>query len=182
MKIIISCLLIVLAFSGYMALTRDYRIISPYKMEMAPYVSPPTPPEAPASAEIKPEPQGEEIYVYEIENEDEDTDRKAKSDETYPTNVSNNSIEQEIADVFGSESSIALAVAKAESGLNPMAVNRNRNGSKDIGIFQINDRHGWSDEELLDWKNNIRIAKELRDRHGWSEWAVYNNGSYLNYL
>lgn len=179
MKIIISCLLIVLAFSSYMALATDYRFISPYRMERAPYVMPPEPPAAP---EIKPEPQQVETYTYQTKNEDEDTDQKDESEKTQPAYVANNSIEQEIADVFGTECRLALAVAKAESGLNPMAVNRNTNGSKDIGLFQINDQHGWSDEELFDWRTNIRIAKELRDSRGWSEWAVYNNGTYRQFL
>jgi len=194
MKIIISGLLIVLAFSSYMALTTDYRIkavqlSAPPKYETAEYAMPPAPPIAPlpAMAEIRPEPQQEVIYVSTIDEEDLDAeeveeDWKDKPKETYPKYASNNSIEQEIVEVFGAESRIALAVAKAESGLNPRAINRNRDGSRDIGIFQINDRHGWEDEELLDWRGNIRIAKELRDRRGWGEWVVYNNGTYRNFL
>lgn len=188
MKIIISSLLVVLVFASYMALTTGCKVqpavVIP-EIETAVAVPPAPPPMFPISPpEIKPQPQPSETYTYETkdEDEDEDADQKDRSEETQPAYVSNNSIEQEIADVFGSESRLALAVAKAESSLNPMAVNRNRNGSKDIGIFQINDRHGWSDEELFDWRTNIRIAKELRDSRGWREWVVFNNGTYKQFL
>lgn len=192
MKIIITVLLIVLAFSSYMALTTECRIISPPKLEMAPYVTPPAAPlapiPAPPQADTKPEMQMEEDCICEIEAE-EDQDGETETiycqedyEETQPIYASNNSIEQEIVNVFKTESRIALAIAKAESRLNPRAVNKNRNGSKDIGIFQINDKHGWSANDRFDWRKNIQMAKELRDRHGWTEWSVYNNGTYRNFL
>jgi len=93
-----------------------------------------------------------------------------------------NPIMQEIADVFGEEYRLAIAVAMAESELNPTAMNVNMDGSRDIGIFQINERHGWNEEELFDWRTNISIAKYLRDRSGWSTWVAYNNGTYKRYL
>jgi hypothetical protein len=93
-----------------------------------------------------------------------------------------NPIMQEIADVFGDEYRLAIAVAMAESELKPDAVNVNSDGSRDIGIFQINERHGWSEEDLFDWSTNISIAKYLRDRSGWSTWAAYNNETYRRYL
>lgn len=42
---------------------------------------------------------------------------------------------------YGVSRFLLLAVAKHESGLNPAAVNRNRDGSWDIGLMQINT--GW---------------------------------------
>lgn len=187
MKIIISSLLVVLVFSSYMALTTGCKVqpaIAIPEIETAVTVPPAPPPMLPISppVEIKPQPQQSEPYICKTKNEDEDADQKDRSEEAQPANTANNSIEQEIADVFGAESRIALAVAKAESSLNPMAVNANSNGSRDIGVFQINDRHGWSDEQLFDWRTNIRIAKELRDSRGWSEWAVFNNGLYKQFL
>ena len=173
MKFIISILFIILAFSIFMALKTDYKTAQPAKeMQMEGVANIPV-----EVQEVAPEPPPEEVY--DGENE-ENLDTEEITEEEQPTYFSN--IETEIADVFGTESRIALAVAKAESGLNPKAINRNGDGSKDVGIFQINDRHGWSDEERLDWKTNIRLAKELRDSRGWGEWAVYNNGSYINYL
>ena len=188
MKYIITALLIVMAFSGYMALTMDNRsksaqaecqpVLEVHFEEIAP--------EAPAEITREPPPPErppEEIEDSELDDEYSDTQAiPADEPEDLPDYSSSNSIEEEIAEVFGAEHKIAMAIAKAESGLNPRAINRNRDGSKDIGIFQINDRHGWSDEDRFDWKTNIRIAKELRNRRGWTEWAVYNNGSYRNYL
>jgi len=172
MKFIISSLFIILICSLFMALKTDYKTAQPAKEIQLEEVA-----KIPEEVqEAAPEPPQEEVY----DGENEEYLDTEEIQEDQPPYFSN--IETEIADVFGAESRIALAVAKAESGLNPRAINRNTNGSKDVGIFQINDRHGWSDEELLDWKNNIRIAKELRDRRGWSEWVVYSNGSYINYL
>lgn len=183
MKYIISCLLIILAFSSYMALTTDYRFKSA-EGKSQPAIKESVPP---VTVEIAPEPPPEipptESENSEIDDEYSDAEEIPADDPAdLPDYSTGNSIETEIADVFGAESRIALAVAKAESGLNPKAINRNRDGSRDMGIFQINDRHGWSDEERLDWRTNIRIAKELYDSRGWNEWAVYNNGTYRNYL
>ena len=188
MKYIITALLIVLAFSGYMALTMDNKSKSA-QAECQPVLEihfEEIAPEAPAEITREPPPPErppEEIEDSEIDNEYSNTESiRVEQPEDLPDYSSNNSIETEIAEVFGAEHKIAMAIAKAESGLNPGAVNRNRDGSRDIGIFQINDQHGWSEAERLDWKTNIRIAKELRDRRGWNEWAVYKNGSYRYYL
>ncbi|BEV73034.1 MULTISPECIES: lytic transglycosylase domain-containing protein [unclassified Paludibacterium] len=49
------------------------------------------------------------------------------------------------------------AIAKVESGFNPRAVNRNRDGSVDIGLMQVNSRHlaelkkyGYTERELME--------------------------------
>lgn len=41
----------------------------------------------------------------------------------------------------GVDPDLAVRVAKCESGLDPMAVHINKNGSKDRGLFQWNDKH-----------------------------------------
>ena len=96
--------------------------------------------------------------------------------------VPKNSIEEEIKNVFGYEWLLAVAVAKAESGLNPRAVNQNRNGTKDIGVFQINDCHYFTESERFDWRQNIRLAKQVKDTYGWRAWVAYKNGSYRQFL
>ena len=93
-----------------------------------------------------------------------------------------NSIEEIISRTFPEDPRTALAIAKAESGLRADAVGVNRNGTKDAGIFQINDVHGHSLEERLDVSNNIRIAREIYDRRGWDAWSAYLNNSYLKFL
>ena len=62
-------------------------------------------------------------------------------------------------------SSLLHAIARTESALNPQAINRNRNGSRDIGLMQINSswlpvlaRHGIAERDLLDPCTNIRVG------------------------
>lgn len=60
---------------------------------------------------------------------------------------------------------LLYAIAKHESGLNPYAVNRNRNGSVDVGVMQINSIHfqtleklGISKESLWNPETNIQVG------------------------
>ncbi|PIV87852.1 MAG: hypothetical protein COW48_09240 [Hydrogenophilales bacterium CG17_big_fil_post_rev_8_21_14_2_50_63_12] len=39
---------------------------------------------------------------------------------------------------YGVSPQLLYAIARTESGLNPQAIGRNRNGSRDIGLMQIN--------------------------------------------
>lgn len=82
---------------------------------------------------------------------------------------------------------VGVAIALAESGGNPRAVNtKNRNGSRDYGLFQINTVHG----SLLkqgDWADpvdNAKMAlKVYRDSGSkWRPWATYNSGSYRKFF
>lgn len=43
-----------------------------------------------------------------------------------------------------------VKLAKCESSLNPNAINTNKNGTSDKGLFQINDVHGLSDDFRYD--------------------------------
>lgn len=92
-----------------------------------------------------------------------------------------NSIEEIISRMFPEDPKTALAIAKAESGMRADAKNINRNGSNDVGIFQINSIHGHSIEERLDPIENIRMAREIYERRGWEAWSAYNNQKYLQY-
>ena len=89
---------------------------------------------------------------------------------------------------FGSEANIARAIAQAESGMRHDVVSRkNRNGTQDRGIMQINSCHadkvGGDLASLLDPETNIRIAKQIKDSwEGFSAWVTYNNGNYKKYL
>lgn len=95
-------------------------------------------------------------------------------------------IETCIMYVFGPDYKIALAVAKAESGLNPKAVGYNRDQygnvlSRDVSIFQLNDYYHkgvWQMSTL----ENIEYAHKLYLATGWKSWAAYNNLSYLTFL
>lgn len=78
-----------------------------------------------------------------------------------------------IVEVFGDDADDAITLLnKCEnSDLNPNAVNYNNNGTTDTGVFQINSIHGYSQEYLFDWHNNVDVAYQIFIRSGWSAWA-----------
>ena len=207
MKYIISFLIVVLGFSFFMAIARDYTLYKQIEIGIAPKVEPPAPPvqnsmqhqslpppaspptapalPPPASPPSEPlSPAVNETPEYEEPDEYEEGEEEYAEPESYYNSHSStqNEIAREIMKVFGHEWKIAMAVATAESSLNSQAVNRNSNGTRDIGIFQINDNHGWSAEERFDWRKNIAMAKEIRDRYGWSAWSVYNSGQFRQFM
>ena len=54
------------------------------------------------------------------------------------------------------------AIAGAESGYNTDAVNTaNSNGTHDVGLFQINSVHGYSDSDMKDPVKNAAAAKKI---------------------
>ncbi len=80
---------------------------------------------------------------------------------------------------------ILESIARVESNLNPRAINRNRNGSVDIGLMQINS--GWlktlnvSQKDLLDdaclnTRIGAQILRQCIDRYGlnWEAIGCYN--------
>lgn len=71
----------------------------------------------------------------------------------------------------GSELHTAVAVAYAESNGNPLALNRNRNGSTDKGLWQINSIHGFSN--LKDPKVNAEAAFYVWELQGWTAWYAH---------
>jgi soluble lytic murein transglycosylase-like protein len=64
----------------------------------------------------------------------------------------------------------ALAIAKAESSFRAGAVNKNKNGSTDKGVYQINSIHKVSDICRLDYKCNIEWAIRKMAREGFGAW------------
>lgn len=62
----------------------------------------------------------------------------------------------------------AVAVAYAESLADPEAVARNRNGSKDSGLWQINSVHGLDD--LKQPEVNAEAAYTVWRAQGWTAW------------
>ena len=60
---------------------------------------------------------------------------------------------------------LLYAIAKTESGLNPNAINRNKNGSYDIGLMQINSswfptlrKYGVEEKDLYDACTSIQVG------------------------
>ncbi|WP_315862500.1 lytic transglycosylase domain-containing protein [Ralstonia mojiangensis] len=86
---------------------------------------------------------------------------------------------------------LLYAIAEVESNLVPSAINRNRNGSIDYGVMQINSLHlsklksvGIDERRLLDEPCvavhvGASILAELISRHGytWAAVGAYNAGS-----
>ncbi len=91
-------------------------------------------------------------------------------------------IEEKIAKAFPENPAVMIAVFKAESGLNPMATNKNTNGSRDIGIAQINSVHGHDDLEMFDVDKNLKVAREIYDKQGILAWYGFSNGSYKKFM
>jgi hypothetical protein len=83
-----------------------------------------------------------------------------------------------IAERFGPEDfSYAVRIAWCESRLNPNSVSRaNRDGSRDHGLFQLNDdgtmqRLGVTRSTALDVTANVDAAWVLLEDRGWSPWT-----------
>jgi hypothetical protein len=81
----------------------------------------------------------------------------------------------------------AVAVALAESGGDPAAVNSaNRNGSVDYGLWQINTVHGalLQQGNKFDPAANAKMALSVYRGAGskWTPWSVYNSRTYLTYM
>ena len=85
---------------------------------------------------------------------------------------------------------LLLAIAKTESGLNWRALNRNRDGTYDIGVMQINSRHlprlaryGITLDKLWHPCTNVSVGAyilhEFIAQHGlnWMAVAAYNTGA-----
>lgn len=76
---------------------------------------------------------------------------------------------------FGDKADEAQKIAKCESGERANAQNKNKNGSSDYGLFQINSiwlaEFGLTAENLLSAETNAKVAKAIYDRSGgWSAW------------
>ena len=48
---------------------------------------------------------------------------------------------QHAASIYGIEPELLYAIAQQESGLKPYVIGKNKNGSKDFGVMQINSSH-----------------------------------------
>jgi len=63
-----------------------------------------------------------------------------------------------------------IRIAKCESGLREEAVNKNRNGTIDGGVFQINSVHKQKLSNVFDFRFNIDYAYKLFLAQGFSPW------------
>lgn len=82
------------------------------------------------------------------------------------------------------EAPTALAIAMAESGLNPTATHKNTNGSTDYGLFQVNSIHNPTQAEKTEPVANAKKAYSIYAAAGnkWTPWATFNSGAYKSHL
>ncbi|TWD83705.1 putative peptidoglycan binding protein [Kribbella amoyensis] len=92
-------------------------------------------------------------------------------------------VERQIRAVFpASIANKAVRVARCESGLNPIAVGLNTNGTKDVGVFQFNTGGtlqeflpgrdtGEKIDRALSSADNIHAAYDLYRARGWQPWT-----------
>ncbi|SFL98356.1 lytic transglycosylase domain-containing protein [Rugamonas rubra] len=83
---------------------------------------------------------------------------------------------------------LLYAIAKTESGLNPLARNRNKNGSYDVGLMQINSswlprlrQFGLDEQQLLEPCTSIQVGAWIlaqnmqRLGNSWDAIGAYNS-------
>jgi len=84
------------------------------------------------------------------------------------------------------EAIIAVAISIAEDGSgDPAAMSpKNKNGTFDLGLWQINSAH-WpaygGKEALIDPLNNARAAHAIYASAGWCSWSTYETSCGVGY-
>lgn len=94
---------------------------------------------------------------------------------------------EQAAAAYGVNPYLLYAIARTESGLNPSAVNRNKDGSYDMGLMQINSRwlptlrkFGIGEQQLFDPCVSIHVgawvlAQNMRRMgNSWDAVGAYN--------
>lgn len=95
---------------------------------------------------------------------------------------------EEAAARYGVNAHVLYAIAKTESSLNPRAINRNKNGSYDIGLMQINSiwfptlrKYGVEEQHLLQPCVSIHVGAWIlaqnmqRLGNSWDAIGAYNS-------
>jgi hypothetical protein len=121
-----------------------------------------------------------------------------KSEEQASRPAPASGIEKQILDKFQNEYEVALAIARAESGLRPDAQGFNcyyngvsqscrkgdesRAWSTDCGLYQINVKGTTCPAHLFDPSQNIQIAFEKYQKRNWQPWSAWKSGKYLAFM
>lgn len=95
-------------------------------------------------------------------------------------------VARKIAASHGIDEDVFVAVLYCESGMNPKAVNRNKNGTTDYGIAQFNDYWYGAVISSHDALNNPELALNVM-AEAWQEdrqhdWICYRNKKYISWL
>ena len=85
-------------------------------------------------------------------------------------------LEQMVADTFGPAAPTFRRIIACESSWDHRATHRNRNGTVDYGLLQLNSGGtlqslGITPRQALDPLTNLRAAKRLYDRRGTRPWV-----------
>ncbi|HGS4617197.1 TPA: lytic transglycosylase domain-containing protein [Vibrio cholerae] len=88
---------------------------------------------------------------------------------------------------------LLYSIAEQESSLNPFAINDNRNGSRDVGLMQINsfwfpelEKYGISEQSLFDPCVSIHVGAWILSQsirvfgNNWRAVGAYNAGTGKN--
>ncbi|RZI42187.1 invasion protein [Herbaspirillum sp. HC18] len=94
----------------------------------------------------------------------------------------------EAATRYGVHPYLLYAIAKTESGLNAKAINRNKNGTYDIGLMQINSgwlpvlrKYGFDEKQLMEPCTSIQVGAWIlaqnmaRLGNSWEAVGAYNS-------
>lgn len=81
-----------------------------------------------------------------------------------------------------SEAAVATAIALAESGGDPFIIGFNTNGTKDVGLWQINDIHGIGCDRMRPDLAAEAAFKISAAGMTFSPWVAYKSGSFKKYL
>ena len=95
-------------------------------------------------------------------------------------------VARKIAASHGIDEDIFVAVLYCESGMNPKAVNRNKNGTTDFGIAQFNDYWYGAIISPTTALNQPEVALNVMAKQ-WQngrqkDWICYRNKKYLSRL
>lgn len=94
---------------------------------------------------------------------------------------------KEASEMYAVPSALLKAIARTESGMNALAINRNEDGSEDLGLMQINTRwmptlkrYGFSRSDLWDACTNLKIGAWILAKnfaaygYNWAAVGAYN--------
>ena len=93
----------------------------------------------------------------------------------------------DIASLYDWDVTVAKAICLAESGGNPQAYNgKNRNGTNDAGLMQINSIHVdsglISSEDRFNPEKNMASAYAIYKGSGFKAWSGFVSNKYKEFL
>ena len=79
-----------------------------------------------------------------------------------------------MVEMAGFDPVVADKIITCESNYKPEAIHINKNDTKDVGIWQINDVHGLSVEERMDpYLSTVYAIRLMESSRSWEHWVCY---------